>query len=332
MGLGGNNLAGVLLAGGRKPVTPTVTIDATLDSIQPSFPVDVAVGVTIDAQLDGITASVDAVHGVSVDLGATLDGITPAFDVTHAPQINVDIAAHLDSIKPAFDVWHAPRVEVSIDATLDSIQPAFDALIPPSVDIDATLDGVAVSIDAFHDWAAGLDPLKTQTYYACDIEDPVLETIRVPVSSWQATLQTDRSSFLQAVIPAADPWLGPIADRPDAEVVIRRGARFEDGSTEETELARAPIRTPRHNRGPTKSTLTVTGYRQMVAPSSPRTRTVTGVRSVTTSPDRRVRCEIDWFLRPGDTVNDGEAAFVADYINYYVNRTDAYMDVGERVE
>lgn len=60
---------------------------------------------------------------------------------------------------------------------------------------------------------------------------------------------------------------------------------------------------------------------------------MTGLRSIyTTSTGKtRARCDIDWFLRPGDTaVVDGENVTVS-YINYYVPSIgDAYMDIGDR--
>ncbi len=181
----------------------------------------------------------------------------------------------------------------------------------------------------FVDWASVLDPLKTQTYFACDIEGGGLGPVRVPVSSWQATLQLDRQSYVQAVVPAGAQCLDTIDARTDPEFVIRRGARFEDGSTQETEIARAPIQTPRLDEGPNQATLTLTGYSTMSA-SAAQVRDLKGIRSFSSSPARRVRCEIDWFIRPGHTATARGQSFPVDYLNYYANAQDQYMDVGER--
>ena len=44
----------------------------------------------------------------------------------------------------------------------------------------------------------------------------------------------------------------------------------------------------------------------------------------------RVRCEIDWLLRPGHRAYYGTTPIIVDYLNYYVPGVDQYMDVGER--
>lgn len=178
-------------------------------------------------------------------------------------------------------------------------------------------------------WA---DAITTeQTYYALEIDDGVLDPIRPPISSWQATVQAGRASYAQAVIPAAINWVSGIDDRESGELIIYRGARFPDGTTQETELARAPMNDVRLDQGPTNVTMTISGYSTIAAPEYALTRTLRNVRSESTANGlRRVRCDIDWFLRPGNTAIARGSSFVVSYINYYVNSSDAYMDVGER--
>ncbi|MCE0760665.1 hypothetical protein LWH94_15850 [Marinobacter sp. G11] len=178
-----------------------------------------------------------------------------------------------------------------------------------------------------NDWSTIIDPLTTQTYYACDLESAGGETVRVPISSWQGTLQQGRASFLQAVVPAADSRMADINNAD--EFVIRRGARFEDGTILETDMARAPINTIQYNEGPTNSTATLRGHMQMAEMEGSANRNLQGLRSWSTSPAIRARSAIDWFLRPGMTCHVGGASFTAGFINYYVNITDQYMDVGE---
>jgi len=187
----------------------------------------------------------------------------------------------------------------------------------------------SAALDDFVDWAAGVDFLTTRTYYALDIDDRTLPPIRIPISSWQATMQTGRSSFAQAVIPAAYLWESEIYARPDGEFIISRGAEFEDGSVQESELARAPLQTIRRDRGPTNDTLTISGY-ALIGPATANTRNLQNIRSISTTPGIRVRCDIDWFLRPGQIANAGGTEFTVAYINYYANVGDQYMDVGER--
>jgi len=189
----------------------------------------------------------------------------------------------------------------------------------------------APSSQPFEDWAETIDPITSQTYYACEIGDGILDAIRVPISSWQATVQVDRASYAQAVIPAALQWVDAISDRADGEFIIYRGVRFSDDTTQESELARAPLGDVRFDQGPLNSTMTISGYSTLPPTQQALTRTLQNVRSESTGAGLRVRCDIDWFLRPGHTAIARGTSFVVSYINYYVNASDQYMDVGERL-
>jgi len=186
--------------------------------------------------------------------------------------------------------------------------------------------------EAFEDWSASIDPVTSQTYYAMELDDGVLDAIRIPISSWQATVQLDRSSYAQCVIPAATDWVDPVTDRNTGEFIIYRGVRYSDGSTQESELARAPVQTVRFDSGPINATMVLEGYATLAPPTQILTRTLQNVRSESTTNGLRVRCDIDWFLRPGQLAVSRGTTITVGYINYYVNSSDQYMDVGERVE
>jgi hypothetical protein len=169
-------------------------------------------------------------------------------------------------------------------------------------------------------------------YYAMELVGTG-PTVRVPISSWQATLQTERSNYVQCVIPSAGPYLDAIGSQ--AEFVIYSGARLPGGQTVETEMARAPIQTFTYQQGPINGTCTLSGYSTGFAQGEVAAQTgrvLTGIRSfsVDTAGQRRVRANIDWLLRPGLRAIANEQPFVASYINYYVGSGQAYMDVGER--
>jgi hypothetical protein len=184
--------------------------------------------------------------------------------------------------------------------------------------------------EAFEDWAADIDPIASQTYYAMDVDDGVLDPVRIPISSWQATVQLGRASYAQAVIPAALQWADAVSDRAGGEFILYRGVRFSDGTTRESELARAPLQTVTLDTGPTNATMRVSGYERLSPPATGLTRTLQNVRSESTTNGLRVRCDIDWFLRPGHTAISRGTPFTVAYINYYANAADSYMDVGER--
>jgi hypothetical protein len=159
--------------------------------------------------------------------------------------------------------------------------------------------------------------------------------VRVPVSSWQATLNAGRVGYGQAVIPAAEPYVDDINAATEF-VVYRRGTTLA-GESIEQEMTRTPAEFVTLSTGPNNYTATIYGYPPEWDPvEDPPTvydRTLHGVRSMTTySSGTRVRCAIDWLLRPGQRAYAGETELIVGYINFYVPAgADEYMDVGERV-
>lgn len=118
----------------------------------------------------------------------------------------------------------------------------------------------APAAEVFHDWTAIVDDQKVREFYVCDVVHDTLATIRVPISSWQATVQRDRAGFVQAVLPAADAALvDSLRARAAGEFVIRRGAELRSGRTIEQEMARSPLERIRWDEGPQRSTATVRG-------------------------------------------------------------------------
>jgi hypothetical protein len=209
-------------------------------------------------------------------------------------------------------------------AVLASVHPAGAASCP----IPWAPTGVAI-----HDFSVAIG--QASTYYAMEFTgDPV---VRIPISSWQCTYRANQKTYLQAVIPAVYAWIDTIADRRDLEeFVIIRGASLPDGSVIEYEMARAPIQVPAFNRGPRRWTCTLRGYAAAFVPGEPElygaARVLTKIRSLSIVDKLRVRCAIDWLLRPGGLATADGQTFRVDYINYLVGSNDAYMDVGAAAE
>ncbi len=186
----------------------------------------------------------------------------------------------------------------------------------------------------FDNWLERADPLQLQEVYRLVITgaaDGLPDLIVDRISSWQATNQAgDRSAYIQAVIPAADEYVEQIEARQNGELVIQKGYRFSDGSSRYEEILRSSFDTLRPDEGQRALTITVSGYFRG-KPVSKGSRTLTGIRSISTpNGKRRVRCDIDFFLQPGMTVDALGKTFTADYINYYVNESGKFAEVGER--
>lgn len=190
----------------------------------------------------------------------------------------------------------------------------------------------APSVVAINDFTGLLDPTLADRY-VMDLIGPG-GTVRVPISSWQATIQSARANFVQCVVPAATPYMSAI--NASSEFVVLRRSQTRNGDWVEHEMARTALQTTSYDRGPYRGTATLSGHTAAVAlsqdaPPVVYSRALPGVRSISVGGGGvRARCAIDWLLRPGHTASADGETFVVAYINYYVNANDAYAEVGER--
>jgi len=182
---------------------------------------------------------------------------------------------------------------------------------------------------ATHDFTGALG--DSITHYVMDLMTPT-GTVRVPISSWQATLQSGSSSYVQCVVPACLAWVAAINAATEF-VIYRRADVPGTALTIEYEMARSATEQTRYNQGPQRYTCTLSGYPDAFAssidPPVAYDRQLTGVRSISSGAGLRVRCAIDWLLRPGHRAYVGAVPFVVRFINYYALESDGYMDVGE---
>lgn len=177
-------------------------------------------------------------------------------------------------------------------------------------------------------WVALVQPSDRITYKVVLSADGFAD-LEVPMSSWQATVQSGAQSYLQAVIPAAAAVYSDILDRQGGTFTVSRCVAL--GATGETQcqvMASAPLSTVRYDRGATNATVSISGY-WTEEESSGHTATLSDVRTVSITSTTRVRTAIDWSLRPGHVANaDDQTIDPVRYINYYVSPADEYMDVG----
>lgn len=216
-------------------------------------------------------------------------------------------------------VLGAPRVlGASVDLSLPRAMGAAPAVLG------------APRVRVLHDFTGVLGDARS--VYVMDLATPT-GAVRVPVSSWQATLQTGSSNYVQCVVPACTGW--QVALDAATEFVIYRRAVLPGGSAVEQEMARAPASTLQYDRGPGRHTCTLSGYSTAfvadAAPDAAYDRTLTGVRSMSSGGSMRVRCAVDWLLRPGQRAWVQGTPMLVGYINYYSpSGFDSYMDVGEQ--
>ena len=107
----------------------------------------------------------------------------------------------------------------------------------------------------FHDFTSALGDVVT--LFVMDLVTPG-GVVRVPISSWQATLQTAVKNYVQCVIPACADYVDSI--NAATEFVIYRRAELPTGDAVEYEMARAPLGTAQYSRGPQRYTCVISGY------------------------------------------------------------------------
>ncbi len=185
-----------------------------------------------------------------------------------------------------------------------------------------------------HDWTGLLAGGGAVEFYVCDLIDDGEVVARLPISSWQGTARLDASSYLQAVVPAVADHVSIINSLSDSAIFsVSRGARLPTGEVIVSEMARSVIDEVQLDQGAQRYTCTLSGYSAAIGEpitETPPARTLQGVRSVSSSTGSvRVRCEVDWFLKPGAPAVAGALALVPTYISYFVGNGDAYMDAGE---
>lgn len=178
-------------------------------------------------------------------------------------------------------------------------------------------------------WIALIQP-SDRIIYKVVLSADGFADLDVPMSSWQATVQSGAQSYLQAVIPAATEVYSDVLDRQGGTFTVSRCVAL--GATSETEcqvMASAPLSTIRYDRGATNASVTISGY-WTEEESAGYTATLTDVRTTSITSTTRVRTAIDWALRPGHVANAGDQTIdPVRYINYYVSPLDEYMDVGD---
>lgn len=179
-------------------------------------------------------------------------------------------------------------------------------------------------------------PASAPVYYRAELRGSLVE---LPISSWQATMQLGRQSYLQCVVPAAEQYIAAISEIADnAQLVVIRGARLEGGEAAEMDMMSVGLQQVTYQRGPFRSTVSLSGYRLIsffeedpLNPAPENVRDLLGVQAVSIQGGfPRVRCQIDWLLRPGMIAVFDEIEFLVAYINYYANSSQEYMDVGAR--
>lgn len=227
----------------------------------------------------------------------------------------------------------SPSVDGIISAEGPLGAPSLLGTAPPAakISVSGPLESNSVYLLGFHDLSNAINAQGVARYYM-DLITPDGD-VRVPISSWQATLQTDSAQYAQCVVPACTEWVDDITAATEFRLV--RLLTLNTGGTAEYQILQAPLENAQYARGSTNHSATISGYidaAPVIDWPDGTERVLTGVQSIFTySSGLRVRCAIDWILQPGQSADVEGTVFTVSYINYIVSGNEAYMDVGERI-
>lgn len=183
---------------------------------------------------------------------------------------------------------------------------------------------------------ANLRP-AAQVIYTCtltgDGESPAVSDLTLPMSSFQGRMRDGDPSYISAVIPNCMVYADDILARQNGDIVIKKGYRFQDGTTQLEEIARVDFESVRIDQGSKSASATISGHKT-ISSSSVKTITVEGVSYYCLQADgkRRVRALLDLFLRIGDTCVYGTGTsdyLTVGYITYTVSVNQTIMEVTE---
>jgi hypothetical protein len=124
----------------------------------------------------------------------------------------------------------------------------------------------------------------------------------IPISSFQALLRDGEPSYLACVVPDPLAYEPMVSARANGDIVISKGYEWPDGSRQMETIARADFEHLYYDIGARSASMTVVGYSTSIN-TSPKEWPVSGVsfRSLMATGKRRIRAEMDLFLRVGDT-------------------------------
>lgn len=289
---------------------------------------------------DGIFAGIElfATNGATYDVAVSVWAQTPGTLSEYEGWTLVDVAANqLIEASLSYD-----KASGTATLTVDGVErvsidvSAADPIVFSDVYVEARNSSEAAApawgIASIQVEATGAPDLsQVESYrYAADIETPG-GSVRVPISSWQATLKTTESSWAQIVIPSAGANAEAIEEA--TEFAVSAIALSADGSViGEVEIVRCAVGQVQYSRGPYRETVVVSGYLPGAtatdSPSADDDKTISGVQMRFVSGGTiRYRCPLDPTMRPTFRLYTEDGTLQADSVSFYALLPQAYMDV-----
>lgn len=254
------------------------------------------------------------------------DGSTyGAYRDTYGYYANYEAELHLE--------WTPPGTIIEIpvaEMTLETYGPDFGSG-PYSIPVaEMTFLGRAPS----YVWSIPTSQRPSlQTIYTCIVTgaDDGLDDLDLPMSSFQARMRDGEPSYLAVYIPNSVDYEVAILARTNGDIVVKKGYRMQDGTINLEEIARVDYESIGIDRGWQNDTATLSGHRTLSS-TAPKERELSGVSYYALQMDgkRRVRADVDLFLRPGDIALLNDDNIEVGMITYTVDPFSSIMEITEK--
>lgn len=255
-----------------------------------------------------------------------------------------DFSGKIDEV--AFYVTELAAADVTSHYNAGIAAPALDMPAPANVSVSGFAPGYSpvqmfvpvqtVSIDgtapARFFWEAPANVSWQMVYKLTLTGAPDGQTdVVLPMASFQSRARAAAQTYIGAVVPYTAAYAQAIALRPHGVLVISAGPKYSDGTENLTVILRATLDRVDVDRGPRNGSITLHGY--YAATTRPvQTRQMRGVSYVHTGNTNTIRCNVDIWLRPGDTAVDPTTglSITADTITYVISPGRQEMTVADR--
>jgi len=229
---------------------------------------------------------------------------------------------------------------VVVEITMhDAIAYMPDLAEPATVGVEITVNDAAVEEIALAD-AIGIT-ISVPSVSACDVDMGIersrviftltgdadgVDDVEIPISSLSARLRDGEPTYLQVVIPGDD-YAAEIADRSNGEMVVEIDYYNDAGSLYRSEAVRVDLETIDTQTGTRNTSIVLVGHKTTSYPA--KTVTMENVAYQRNyGGEYRLRSPvIDFFVRPGDTIQYGVIEFTAASITITINETQQSMEV-----